>query len=79
MPEIVLSPVVSTLLAQKEFERNKLVEFAQAAFAEAIAAVCKDAGVPEGAQFTLGPTEDGLVKLSFTVPETVPTESEGAE
>lgn len=77
MTEITLSPVVSTLLARKELERNKLVEFANGTFAEAIAVALKDAGVPEGAEFNLASEEDGLVKVSYSVPEQ-PVESEPA-
>lgn len=85
MTEITLSPVVSALLARKELERTKLIEFANGTFADAIAVACRDAGVPEGAQFTIASDEDGVVKITYTVseptdePETVPTDAEGAE
>lgn len=69
MTEITLSPVVSTLLGRKELERNKLVEFANGTFAEAIAVALKDAGVPDGAEFNLASTDDGLVKVTYKVPE----------
>lgn len=86
MSEITLSPVVSTLLARKELERTKLIEFANATFAEAIAVACRDAGLPEGAEFNMSAGEDGLVRVSYTVPVSEPaaapelvTTAEGAE
>jgi hypothetical protein len=79
--EVTLTPAVSALIARKELERNALIEFANAAFTDTIAVACKDAGLPEGAEFTLAPTDEGLVKITYTVPqpETVPTDAEGAE
>lgn len=86
MTEITLSPVVSTLLGRKELERNKLVEFANGTFAEAIAVALKDAGVPDGAEFNLASTDDGLVKVTYKMPEpaaesapALVTDAEGAE